>query len=495
MGASARTPVITVATIVLVLALLSLIPPSTATYDPWAWIVWGREVVHGDLNTIDGPSWKPLPVLVTSIAAVFGDVGPEVWVLVARIGTMAAVVVAFLLGRRIAGVAAGLLAAAPLALAPWFFWHGWLANSEGLLVAFVLGAILLELDRRRGLAMACGVAAALLRPEAWPFLLLYAAWVAWHADLRGRLGVLAGLAVLPPAWLLPEKWGSGDYWRAATRAQNPDAGAASLTASPWRTVLSNFVHMLPLMLWFVLLAAAVVAAYLAVRGTRARGAAADAPAPDGAHATDDGAAPAPDGSRPTVADPWAVVLGLVVLGLAWLALVVVMTERGYSGNERYLIQPAALFVVAAGTTAALVLRGLPRKGSRAVVGLVLAGVGVVAVTQIPEEVRRVVHEGRLVHDLPVAIEAAGGAERLKACGTASTLNLMVPQVAWALNEHAVDVKDAKYSRTPVVLRLQLQADDIKRPSVGRVPSKPVLARTRYWQIEAADCRPAAGRTR
>lgn len=488
MGAPARTPVITVAAIILVLALLSLIPPSTATYDPWAWIVWGREVVHGDLNTIDGPSWKPLPVVVTAIAALFGGIGPEVWVLVARIGTMAAVGVAFALGRRIAGVAAGLLAAAPLALAPWFFWHGWLANSEGLLVAFVFGAIFFELDRRRGLAMACGVAAALLRPEAWPFLLLYAAWVARHADLHGRLGVLAGLAILPPAWLLPEKWGSGDFWRASTRAQNPDPGAASLTAQPWRTVLSNFVHMLPLMLWFVLGAAAVVAAYLALRPSRARGA-------RSSPAADDGAASAPASPRTPLADPWPVVLGLVVLGLAWLALVVVMTERGYSGNERYLIQPAALLVVAAGATAALVLRGLPRQGGRAVVGLVLTGVGVVAVTQIPEEVRRVVHEGRLVHELPVAIEAAGGVDRLKACGAVSTLNLMVPQVAWALDAHAGDVKDAKYVRTPVVMRVQLQADDIMRPSVGRVPSEPVLARTRYWQIEASACPREAEATR
>jgi hypothetical protein len=485
MGASARTPVLAVSAIVLVLALLSLIPPSTATYDPWAWIVWGREVVHGDLNTIDGPSWKPLPVVVTSIAALFGGVAPDVWVLVARVGTMAAVVVAFALGRRIAGTAAGLLAAAPLALAPWFFWHGWLANSEGLLVAFVLGAVLAELDRRRGVAMACGVAAALLRPEAWPFLLLYAAWTAWRSDLRGRLAVLAALAILPPAWLLPEKWGSGDFWRAATRAQNPDAGAASLTAHPWWTVVRNFVHMLPLMTWVVLVPVAALAAFLALR-TPAAGSGAS-PADDAATPDARGTgAPAASGDA-ALRDPWAVVLGLVLLGLAWLALVAVMTERGYSGNERYLIQPAALLIVAAGVTAALVLRGLPPAARRAFVGLALTGLAIVGVAQLPEKVRQVDHEGRLVHDLPVAIAAAGGAERLKACGGISTLNLMVPQVAWALDEHAVDVKDAKFARTPVVLRLQLQEGDIKRPSVGRVPSMPVLARTRYWQIEARDC--------
>ena len=36
------------------------------TYDPWAWIIWGREVAHLDLVTTTGPSWKPLPVIFTT---------------------------------------------------------------------------------------------------------------------------------------------------------------------------------------------------------------------------------------------------------------------------------------------------------------------------------------------------------------------------------------------------------------------------------------------
>jgi hypothetical protein len=40
------------------LAALSLLLPSSPTYDPWAWIIWGREVVHLDLSTVGGPSWS-----------------------------------------------------------------------------------------------------------------------------------------------------------------------------------------------------------------------------------------------------------------------------------------------------------------------------------------------------------------------------------------------------------------------------------------------------
>ena len=52
-----------VAAAVVSLAALSLLLPSAPTYDPWAWIIWGREITALDLNTVDGPSWKPLPVL------------------------------------------------------------------------------------------------------------------------------------------------------------------------------------------------------------------------------------------------------------------------------------------------------------------------------------------------------------------------------------------------------------------------------------------------
>lgn len=511
MGASARTPVVIVAGAVLALALLSLLAPSTATYDPWAWIVWGREVIHGDLNTISGPSWKPLPVVVTAPAALFGGAAPDIWIVVARAGTLAGIAAAFFLGRRIGGTVAGLLASAPLLLAPWFFKHGWFANSEGLLVLFVLAAVMAELDRRRGLALAAWTAAALLRPEAWPFLLLYAAWVGWRRDLGGRIVVLAVLAIQPVAWLVPEKWGSGDYFRASTRAQNPDPGSASLTAHPWWTIVKNFAEMVPVATWGAAAVGVVLLVVLRRRGGRPATVAAEDPTLAG------GASPVAAGSGATTTSPgapvsglrarlaalqtrldrpptpWTVVAGVALLGLAWLTLVAIMTERGYSGNERYLIQPLALLIVAAGGAAGLALRDLPR-APRA--GLALAGVVAVAgaaAAQLPDQVRRVVYEGRLTENLSTAVDAAGGPERLRACGRVGTLNILVPQVAWALDEHAVDIRNATGPGQAVVLRLKIRKGTPLRPDDATVPAMPALARTPYWQIEAAGC-PAAGRT-
>src|ERR671914_392193 len=57
----------------LALASLSLVLPSEPSYDPWAWLVWGRELAHFELDTAGGPSWKPLPVALLALASPWGD--------------------------------------------------------------------------------------------------------------------------------------------------------------------------------------------------------------------------------------------------------------------------------------------------------------------------------------------------------------------------------------------------------------------------------------
>ena len=64
----------------------SLLIPSTPSYDPWAWLVWGREIIHANLHTTGGPTWKPLPVVFTTILALFGKAQPDLWLVIARNG-------------------------------------------------------------------------------------------------------------------------------------------------------------------------------------------------------------------------------------------------------------------------------------------------------------------------------------------------------------------------------------------------------------------------
>src|SRR5881394_848932 len=85
----------------LVVGAISLLIPSTPSYDPWAWLVWGREIAHFKLHTTGGPSWKPLPVIFTTLFAPFGKAAPDLWLVVARAGAVMAAAMVFRLSWRL----------------------------------------------------------------------------------------------------------------------------------------------------------------------------------------------------------------------------------------------------------------------------------------------------------------------------------------------------------------------------------------------------------
>jgi len=193
------------AAVALALGALSLLYPSTPTYDPWAWIIWGREVVHLDLQTTLGPSWKPLPVLCTAVFSLFGGIAPDLWLVAARAGAILAVLLAFRLaarlvgGRGVAAITAGLVGAVALVISSQYVRTMSLGNSEGLLVAFTLWGIERHLDGRYRQAFVLGFLAALLRPEIWPFLGVYGAWL-WLIDRRALPLILGGFVLIPALW-------------------------------------------------------------------------------------------------------------------------------------------------------------------------------------------------------------------------------------------------------------------------------------------------------
>ena len=206
--------------VALVLAAASLALPYWPVYDPWAWLIWGRELMHGGLETAAGPSWKPLPVLICAPLSLLGDAAPDGWLLIARTGWICAPLLAGLLAARLAGEEAGrwrwagaALAAGSVALTADSFtpplrqFTGGL--SEPLLVALVLGAVWAALDERRELALGLGTAAALLRPEVWPFLALYGLRVRGHHP-RLRIATIFVAVLIPLAWFVPDIIGAGN---------------------------------------------------------------------------------------------------------------------------------------------------------------------------------------------------------------------------------------------------------------------------------------------
>ena len=214
----------------LLIAALSLLIPSTPSYDPWAWLVWGKEIVHLDLHTTGGPSWKPLPMLFTTVFAVFGKAQPDLWLVIARAGAVVAVAMVFKIAWRltrdlVAGIAeptgsyrrlgsiapvlAGVIAAGSLINSGGFISNNALGYSEGLATALALIAVDSYMDGSRQRAFVFGFFAALDRPELWFFWGPYGLYLFWR-DPGARKLVIGLFALIPVLWFLPELWGSGD---------------------------------------------------------------------------------------------------------------------------------------------------------------------------------------------------------------------------------------------------------------------------------------------
>jgi hypothetical protein len=408
-----------VALAVLALTALTFLMPSAPTYDPWAWIIWGREVLHLDLSTVDGPSWKPLPVLLTTPFALFGSLAPDLWLFVARAGAIAGVVMAFRVARRLGGVPAGAAAAAAYAIAPWTLRNAALGNSEGLLVALALAAVDRHLAGRPKQAFLLGLGAALLRPEAWPFLGVYGLWLLWREPGVRRV-VIAGFVALPLLWLLPELWGSGDLLRAAHRAHTPRANSAAFADDPIVEVVRQFGTMLTPALWVGL--GALAAGLLLRIGSSRR--------------------------------DRRIAIALAVGAAVWVAEVAVMTNDGFSGNARYLIMPAAIVCVLAGVGIGWMVRALPRRvagGALAVAILAIvaaAGFAAPSVNRLDAVRASVYYQARLSDGLRDAVAQAGGRDRLLACGTPYTGAFQVPAVAWLLHQHTTVVRSASAPGDP-----------------------------------------------
>ncbi|MBV9424593.1 MAG: hypothetical protein JOZ98_16905, partial [Solirubrobacterales bacterium] len=283
------------------------------SYDPWSWIVWGREVVdpHLSFTVGGGPSWKPLPVVFTTVYALFGGAAPTLWVITARAGGLLALVAAYRLAARIvgedrrAGAVAGVIAAAGVALTQEWAYYMFRGTSEPLLVATSLWAIDRHLDGRRGSAFALGVAASLIRPEAWPFVLAYGVWL-WRREPRLRALVVAGFFSIPFLWFVPPWIGTGQPFIAATHAK---AYNGHLGNHPFLEVLrrGTDLQVLPMLVM------AVVAVVLAGWSLRGQGT-------DGARRRSD-----------------RLVLTLAAGVVAWWVLVVAMTLDGYPGLERFYL--------------------------------------------------------------------------------------------------------------------------------------------------------------
>jgi hypothetical protein len=438
----------------LALSALTLLTPSVPTYDPWAWIIWGREIANADLVTTTGPSWKPLPVIFTTPFSLAGDDGaPLLWLWIARAGGILAFAMAFRLGKRLAGPVAGVIAAGSLFLADEFIRNFFRGNSEGILVALCLWAVERHLDGRRRDAFLLGLAAALLRPEVWPFIALYGLYLIaadWHRKkalpVKTTALVLGGGLGLGILWFLPEYLGSGDFLRAAARARKPNPDSAAFADHPFIEVFRRSASVLstPVYVGGVL---AVIVAIRAFLKERKEG----------------------------------LYLAMAAIGTVLMVAVAAMTQAGFAGNLRYVALPAALVCVLAGAGWVWLVRTThARFGTIAatVLAIIVAAASAPFVIQDVEELdmawQRIEAEADLYGTVPDAIKAGGGEAKLKSCGSVYTGAFQTQAVAWYMHLHEMESEIFAFPPGTTIAP--------SYSALSRDPRFPTIATTRKWVI-------------
>jgi hypothetical protein len=331
--AAARDHPFLVATLVCTaLAAISAgVLPTVPSYDPWSWVVWGREVFDPHLSFFvgGGPSWKPLPIVFTAVFGLFGGAAPTLWVIAARTGGLLGVVAAYRLASRLTGerhwsIVAGLIAAAGVVLTQDWAYYMFRGTSEPMLIGTSLWAIERHLDRRYASAFVLGVATGLLRPEAWPLLGVYAIWL-WIREPRLRVLIVAGLVAVPVGWFVPPWVSTGQPLLAASHAHEYNG---HLGSNPFVEVLRRGADLQVLPALILAVVAVVLSLVRAPRPLRWQ----------------------------TLEARDRLTLSLAGLVLAWWVIVVAMTLVGYPGLERFFLPAAAVICVLAGSGVARLAR-------------------------------------------------------------------------------------------------------------------------------------------
>jgi hypothetical protein len=447
----------------LALAAVSLVLPFHPVYDPWAWLVWGRELAGGGLETAAGPSWKPLPVLIDAPLSLLGDAAPQGWLLVARTGWICAPLLAGLLAARLSGEGTGrwrwvaaAVAAGSVALTgdsftpPLRQFTGGL--SEPLLVALALAAIWAALDKRPGVALGLGTAAALLRPECWPFLLVWA-YYATRERPRLRLAAIVVAVLVPLAWLVPDLVGAGNPLEGGETAR-----AGGIEPLDGLEVLGRA------------LAAPLAAAWVGLALLLWR-------------------------ERDELDRPLQVLLAGAA---AWIVLVAAMAVAGWAGLPRFLAPATAVLAVLGAVGIARAgcaghlhryarqMTGAPSAGTlRALaflaVVLAVAGLGWRA-AQLPGDLEVVERQKGSVDQLFELVDQTGKAPLL-ACGGTVRMTQVREQtaLAWKLEEPIASVPVRRKPRYGVVL------------STKSMPSGGVIAQVGRWRATVRSCPSGYGR--
>jgi hypothetical protein len=407
-----RPWVIAAVAVVVVSVVFVVLTGMRPEYDAYGWLVWGRQALHGDLDTNAAPSWKPLTFLFTFPYALAGRGALWLWMVTAVAGAFAGAIFAGRIAYRLAGRAPG-RAYAPIVAAVFAalgvlgiegYWHLILiAASDPMDVTLCLAAIDCHLSRRPRWAWVALVLVSLGRPEAWPLAGFYAVW-AWRAIPSMRAQLAVGVAVIPALWFGVAALTSRSWSIASDVALDSTNG---LPGSPVSRLPTNLLGLyeLPMQL------AAVFALVLAV-ARRDR--------------------------------TWLLLAGAA---LVWLATETLFALHGWNPAARYMFEPAAVLIVLAGAASGWVLANTPHRvllRSAAIAGVIALAVALAPHARIRA---RLLHNGivfgrvwaRQIDRLHAVVAKDGGAKHILACGQAVTNIAFQSILAWEIGQNVGDV--------------------------------------------------------
>lgn len=219
----------------------TLVYPTYPTYDSYYALLWGRELLDGQLPQFEGfraPTQHPLAIVAAVVLELVpGDNADRLWILAILASFLALVAGVY----RLAAVAftplVGVVAALLLLSRFDFAFLAVRGFIDIPYLALVVWAVALEAQRpRRGHAVfALLFLAGLLRPEAWLLAGLYWLWLFRPSTGRQRVDWTAWAVAAPLLWALVDGVVTGDtlYSLNSTSASAEDLGrSVSLSEVP-----------------------------------------------------------------------------------------------------------------------------------------------------------------------------------------------------------------------------------------------------------------------
>ena len=398
-------------------------------FDPYGWLVWGHQTLNLSLDTNAAPSWKPLPYVFTVPYAVFGHFQMWLWMVTACVVALSGAVFAGRIAYRLTGapperrwaawVAAVFAGACVLGINN--YWHYILSSqSDPMIVALTLGAIDCALSGRRRWAFWLAVLASLGRPEAWPFLGLYALWL-WRSDPDTRLRIVAGGVILLLLWFGIPAISSRSFFVAGDNAM--DSGRA-IAGNKLTGVLKRFVYINATPIELAALLTVGVAVWRRDR----------------------------------------TILALIGIVAVWVIAEIAFAYHGWPALQRYMFEAGAIVIVLAGIAVGRLLVAPPRIGSPPGFACI-ALVCVLAGSLVPTALHRARAEHKdlrdqhkrtaEINDLATVIDRLGGRSAIVGCGEPLTRLEYQTLVAWTLHVNVSTVGfnygKAIASTRPIVL--------------------------------------------